>query len=185
MSQDQNVSSAARRYARALFELVSEAGRLEQMHTQMEQLARLVDDPEFGTLLLDPRIESAAKADAILGGFGDQVDPLLAGLIQSLSRRKRLSLLVGIPTAYRNFADEAAGRLRGELESAHMMAENQVVSIEQALSKETGQDVSLHCTVTPELLGGVRVTLAGTRYDGSARGRLDHLSQRLAAVELD
>jgi len=185
MSQDQHVSSAARRYARALFELVSEAGRHDVVSAQMEQLGGLVNDSEFRALLLDPRVESGPKAKAILGGFGEQVDPLLVGLIESLARRKRLSQLVGIPTAYRDFSDEAAGRVRGELESSHLMAENQVVTIEQALSKKTGKEVSLHCTVTPELLGGVRVTLAGTCYDGSARGRLDQLSQRLAAVELD
>jgi F-type H+-transporting ATPase subunit delta len=180
----QHVSSAARRYSRALFELASESGRLGVVSEQIEALGRLADDAEFRSLLPDPRIETASKAKAIVGALGEGVDPLVRGLIESLKRRKRLGLILEIPAGFLEFADEAAGRLRGVLESSTLMEENQVVAIEKSLASQTGKQVSLHCEVLPELLGGVRVTLAGTRYDGSVRGRLDQITQRLAAAEL-
>jgi F-type H+-transporting ATPase subunit delta len=180
----QYVSSAARRYSRALFELALESGRLDVVSTQIEALGRLADDAEFRSLLPDPRIDSLAKANAILGALGDGVDPLVRGLIESLDQRRRLGLILEIPAGFLEFADEAAGRLRGLLESSTLIEEKQVVAIEQALASQTGKQVSLHCEVVPELLGGVRVTLAGTRYDGSVRGRLDQITQRLAAAEL-
>ena len=180
----QHVSSAARRYAKALFELASESGRQDGVFTQIEALGKLAEDAEFRALLPDPRIESGPKAKAVLGALGNEVDPLVRGLIESLERRKRLGLLLEIPAGYIEFADEAAGRLRGVLQSSGMMEENQVVAIEQALSQKTGKQVSLHWEIDSDLLGGVRVTLAGTRYDGSVRGRLDQISQRLAAAEL-
>lgn len=180
----QHVSSAARRYARALFELALESGRQDAVLAQMEALGKLADDAEFAALLPDPRIEAGPKAQAVLSALGDAVDPLVRGLVESLERRKRIDLLLEIPAGYTVFADEAAGRVRGLLQSSSMMEENQVVAIEQALSSKTGKQVSLHCEIDTTLLGGVRVTLAGTRYDGSVRGRLDQISQRLAAAEL-
>lgn len=180
----QHVSSAARRYARALFQLASESGRLESIAAQVEALGVLAQDPEFRSLLPDPRLESSSKATAVLGGFGDGVDDLLKRLIESLRERKRMALLLEIPAAFAGLVDDAAGRMRGVLESSQLIEEAQVVAIERALSSKTGKQVSLHCEVNPDLLGGVRVTLAGTRYDGSVRGRLDQISQRLAAAEI-
>lgn len=180
----QHVSSAARRYARALFELASESGRLDAVTAQMAALGTLAEDAEFRALLTDPRIDAAPKAQAVLGALGADVDPLVRGTIEALERRGRHGLLIDLPAGFAEFADEAAGRLRGLLESSTMMEENQVVMIEQALSKKTGKQVNLHCEVVSDLLGGVRVTLAGTRYDGSVRGRLDQITQRLAAAEI-
>lgn len=181
---NQHVSSAARRYSRALFELASESGRLDVVSAQIEALGRLADDAEFRALLPDPRIDSAPKAAAILGALGNEVDPLVRGLVESLERRRRIGLILEVPAGFLEFADAAAGRLRGVLESSALMEEHQVVAIEKSLANQTGKQVSLHCEVVPELLGGVRVTLAGTRYDGSVRGRLDQITQRLAAAEL-
>lgn len=180
----QHVSSAARRYSRALFELATDSGRLDVVSEQIDALGRLADDAEFRSLLPDPRVDAAPKAKAVLDALGSETDPLVRGLIESLERRKRLGLLLEIPAGFLEFADEAAGRLRGVLESSTMIEETQVVAIEQSLASQTGKQVSLHCEVVPELLGGVRVTLAGTRYDGSVRGRLDQIAQRLAAAEL-
>ena len=86
----QHVSSAARRYAKALFELASESGRQDGVFTQIEALGKLAEDAEFRALLPDPRIESGPKAKAVLGALGNEVDPLVRGLIESLERRKRL-----------------------------------------------------------------------------------------------
>lgn len=180
----QHVSSAARRYARALFELAADSGRMDGVAAQIEALGKLADDAEFCALLPDPRIESAPKAKAVLDALGSEVDPLVRGLIEALERRKRLSLLLEVPAGFTDLADEASGRLRGVLQSSSMIEENQVVAIEQALAARTGKQVDLHCEVVPELLGGVRVTLAGTRYDGSVRGRLDQITRRLAAAEI-
>lgn len=179
-----HVSSAARRYARALFELAGEAGRLDGVQAQMEALGRLAEDAEYRALLGDPRIDSQPKVSAVRQAFPGEPDALVDGLLRTLGRRGRLALLTEIPEAFRALSDEAAGRLRGDLETAQLIQENQVVALEEALSRHTGRQVSLHATVVPELLGGVRVTLAGTRYDGSARGRLDQITQRLAAADL-
>ena len=62
--------------------------------------------------------------------------------------------------------------------------ENGCKKLEAALSASTGKHVSLEARIDESLLGGVRVTLAGTLYDGTARGRLETLRQRLEDVEL-
>jgi F-type H+-transporting ATPase subunit delta len=184
MNQNQHSGPAARRYARALFELARDSGRLEGVQAQVEALQGLAADAEFGALLQDPRLSEKSKANAVGLAFGDQIDPLIKGLLTLLQRRKRMALLAELPAAFLSLADASAGRVRGTLETACELGANELAAIEQSLSQGTGLQVSLETDVIPSLLGGVRVTLAGTCYDGSARGRLDQITKRLATAEL-
>jgi F-type H+-transporting ATPase subunit delta len=184
MTQTQHSSPAARRYARALFELASEKGELGSVHAGMKRLGQLAAEKDFRSLLLDPRITETRKASAIQDFLGSDADGLLNGLLNLLQRRKRTVLLSEIPSAFELLVDEAAGRVRGVVESAQELDDAALAALQSSLSQGTGKEVILDPSVVPELLGGVRVTLAGTRYDGSARGRLDQITKRLAAAEL-
>jgi F-type H+-transporting ATPase subunit delta len=184
MSQSQHSGPAARRYARALFELARESRRLVEVEAQLEALAELATDAEFRLLLQDPRLSDASKANAVGQYFGDTIDPLMKGLLALLQKRKRMALLIELPAAFFSLADASAGRVRGTLQSACELGAPELAAIEQSLSQGTGLQVSLETEVDPSLLGGVRVTLAGTCYDGSARGRLDQITKRLATAEL-
>jgi F-type H+-transporting ATPase subunit delta len=184
MNQSQHSGPAARRYARALFELARESGRLEGVEAQVEALAELAADAEFRLLLQDPRLSDASKANAVGQYFGGAIDPLIKGLLALLHKRKRMALMIELPAAFFSLADASAGRVRGSLESACKLEASELAAIEQSLSHGTGLQVSLETEIVPSLLGGVRVTLAGTCYDGSARGRLDQITKRLATAEL-
>jgi F-type H+-transporting ATPase subunit delta len=184
MTQSQHSSPASRRYARALFELANEKGELQAVQAGVERLGQLADDAEFRALLLDPRLTEQRKASAVQEFLGADGVGTLNGLLALLQRRKRFALLAEIPSAFQDFADAAAGRVRGVVESAQELDGAALSALEQSLSRGTGKEVSLQVKIQPDLLGGVRVTLAGTRYDGSARGRLDQITKRLAAVEL-
>ena len=184
MGQSKHSSPAARRYARALFELAVENGQLEGVQAGVKQLGQLASDAEFQNQLLDPRLSDQRKATAVKGFLGSSADGLLGGLLDLLRRRKRMALLKDIPTAFEYFADAAAGRLRGVVESAQELDGAALSALQTSLSRGTGKEVLLQAQILPDLLGGVRVTLAGTCYDGSARGRLDQITKRLVSAEL-
>ncbi len=184
MTQSQHSSPAARRYARALFELATEKGVLDRVHAGMKRLGQLAAENEFRGLLLDPRLTETRKASAIQEFLGGDAEGPLNGLLDLLQRRKRTALLAEIPAAFELLVDESAGRVRGVVESAQELDDAALAALQSSLSQGTGKEVILEPSVVPELLGGVRVTLAGTRYDGSARGRLDQITKRLAAAEI-
>ncbi|HEX9793779.1 MAG TPA: F0F1 ATP synthase subunit delta, partial [Planctomycetota bacterium] len=98
--------------------------------------------------------------------------------------RKRHGALPAVPQAFRLLLDEHQGRLRGTAESAHDLSDLERETLERALAARTGKQVALEVRTNPELLGGVRVTLDGIRYDGSLRGRLDSARKRLQTADL-
>jgi len=184
MQASKHVSPVARRYGRALFEAALEGGSLQQVQADMELLATVFADAQAAAALSDPRIEQQRKAELLKKAFGESLHATTNSLLGVLERRNRLALLPQVPSAFSALLDEHQGRLRGVLETARPMADEEHQGLERALSAATGKDVHLETKVLEELLGGVRVTLAGTRFDGSARGRLETLRQRLATVEL-
>jgi F-type H+-transporting ATPase subunit delta len=106
-------------------------------------------------------------------------------LLNMLERRNRLAVLTQLPAAFLVLHDEHHGRQRGLLETALPLIEGEKEALEASFSASTGKQVSLEVRQDASLLGGVRVTLAGTRYDGTARARLNAARKRLQEVELN
>ena len=184
MSASEHVGPVARRYARALFEAARDGQALEGVTADMNLLAAVLEDGQAAAGLADPRVDDARKLAMLEKAVGEFLHPLTRNLLGVLARRKRLAVLVALPAVFGALLDEHEGRLRGTLECAREIDAPSWAALEKALSAVTGRKVSLEAHIDQELLGGVRVTLAGTRYDGSARGRLETLRQRLQDVEL-
>ncbi|MDA0666254.1 MAG: ATP synthase F1 subunit delta [Planctomycetota bacterium] len=179
-----HISPAARRYGRALFEVALEQGSLDSVRADLNLLGAVLSDSETSQALADPRIDDRQKRAFLDKAFGEFLHQHTRHLLGVLEERKRLVLLVQIPTAFAELLDVHEGRLRGVLESASPVSDSDRQSVEASLSQKTGLKVSLETSINEDLLGGVRVTLAGTRYDGSVRGHLDRLRQNLENVEL-
>ncbi|TAH38626.1 MAG: ATP synthase F1 subunit delta [Planctomycetota bacterium] len=184
MADKTSVRVTARRYARALFEAARDQGALAQVSADVDRIGQLLSKKELAGWVADPRVDDAQKRALLAQELGAHGHVLTRGLVEVLGRRKRGSALMGLAAAFRELVDRHEGRVRGFVESARPLAEAGKSRLEQALSAATGKQVNLEVRVEPMLLGGVRVTLDGVRYDGSARGRLDQMRRRLAAAEL-
>lgn len=184
MDSATHAGPAARRYARALFEAARDGQALEGVTADMALLGKVLRDSGAATALGDPRVDDARKLQMLQKGLGDALHALTSSLLGVLAQRKRLTVLPELPAAFNLLLDEHEGRLRGTLEVSREIDVGSWAQLEAALSSSTGKHVSLEARIDENLLGGVRVTLAGTRYDGSARGRLETLRQRLEDVEL-
>ncbi len=65
--------------------------------------------------------------------------------------------------------------------SAAALKDAQKKEITQTLERVTGKKIEAKFSLDANLLGGVRVRVGDTIYDGSLRNRLDGLRERLTA----
>ena len=177
-------TAVARRYARAFFQAALGADELEQAFADIEVLTSVVADKQVSAWLLDPRAGESRKRDALLRAMKD-TGRHFVNLLNMLERRNRLAVLTQLPAAFLVLHGEHHGRQRGLLETALPLIEGEKEALEASFSASTGKQVSLEVRQDASLLGGVRVTLAGTRYDGTARARLNAARKRLQEVELN
>jgi len=173
--------AAARRYARALFSLARDDGRIEEVRRELDSLGALLDgNAELSRAILRPLFPSGERRRVLRTlceriGASDTVRRFCSFLID----QRRIIELDAIRAAYAALADEAAGRMRARVVSASPLSEVQRERLRRALAARTGRELELELEVDASLLGGAVATAGGLVFDGSLRTQLEQLRATL------
>ncbi|MBR5428988.1 MAG: ATP synthase F1 subunit delta [Firmicutes bacterium] len=178
------INTIARRYAEALFETARETGEEQLIGEELEQLLRVLKtDRELDLALRSPALPANHRRKLLEDCFEGRLHPYVLNLCSLLWIKGREKLLPAVVTAYRHQLRQQAGLLTAEMTSAVMLTEEQLAPLRQALEKRFGRPVVVELKVDPSLIGGVRVRVGNTVLDGSVRGRLNAMRQRMLAPE--
>ncbi|MBI4508826.1 MAG: ATP synthase F1 subunit delta [Deltaproteobacteria bacterium] len=175
--------SLARRYARAIFDLGTAKGNLEQLARELEglaanysasrELAEALTNPVF------PRSQRRAVLEAVVQRVA--VTPTTRNFVLLLHDRERIQYLPAIARELRVMVDEKAGRVRAQVTGARPVAPEHGAKIRSALEQATGKTVVLETKQDPEILGGIVAQVGDVVYDGSIRTQLELLRERALA----
>ena len=170
---------AARRYARALLTVALEKGDPAELGRELQEAVELLDTyPELRKVLAHPAVSTERQrliASSIFKGASD----LLSRLLQLLVERQRTLLLPDVAHAYATLWNTHRGVVAAEAVTATPLATEQASALATALGRATGKTVELKNAIDPEILGGVLVKMEGRVFDGTVRGRLKSLRQKL------
>jgi len=168
-------------YGKALFTLSEEAGRTENILSEMKTVFSLLsDNPDYIKLLDTPALKKAERLmliDEAFGGF----DEYLINLIKILCEKRCVH---SFPDVYRTFIslyESSRGILHVEAVSAVKLSEAQSKRLIKRISDMTGATIILSNTVDPDILGGIKLRYGNTQLDGSVKTQLDGLAKSLKA----
>jgi F-type H+-transporting ATPase subunit delta len=173
--------AVARRYARALFALAREDGRIEEVRRELDALCELVEGSEdLANAILRPLFPSRERRQVLRAvcerlGASDTLRRFCSFLVD----RRRVVELDAIRAAFAALADEAAGRVRARVVSASPLSEAQRERLRRALAARTGRELELELEVDPSLLGGTVASVGDLVLDGSLRTQLQQLRASL------
>ncbi len=176
--------AVARRYARALADIVLAPDSPlapEQAVGQLLALESLLaESAELRTILLSPAVAPARKR-AVVARLAQPlgISPLVRNFLFVVLDRRRINLFREIRRAFQDLLDEQLGVVRAEVISARELTPAQRARLQHALSAFTGKNVRCEFATEEALLGGVVARVGSTVLDGSIRGRLETLRQRL------
>lgn len=174
-------TAAARRYAKALFQLAREEGRVDAVRAEMKALADAFDaTPELRHVVfrpLHPLAQRKAAVDAVTARLGgsDTVRRFLALLLD----QHRMDTFPEVRAELERLADEAAGRVPAEVITAAELPADQLERLRRALAERTRRDVQLQVRVDPSILGGVVAKVGDLVFDGSIRTQVAQLRANL------
>lgn len=172
------MSLLARRYATALFEVAETRGVTTAVLADLDKLSALFGTSEGRAFLSDPNT-SRSKLEAFLGRAlegGDQVTRNVVGVILE---RRREQVLPALAAELRAMAQSKAGEAVAIVETARPLTEGDQTALREQLARLTGKRIVFEVRDNPDLLGGVRVRVGNTLYDGSLLGELEALQQTL------
>ncbi len=173
--------SVARRYAKALFGLAVESGRVEPWAESLAALASAFRNaPDLAAIVGSP-LHGRDARHAIAEHLAQAVklEPEPANLLRLLADRNRLGRLEDVLRAFGELADAQLGRLRARVTSAVPLEPGLAQALSQRLSELTRATVLLERSVEPGLLGGVVAQVGSVVYDGSVRTQLEDLKRSL------
>jgi F-type H+-transporting ATPase subunit delta len=178
-------AAAARRYARALLEvaLAARDGNAAALRQELDGASALfLGQQELREALTSPAVVVEAKQKIVEKVWAGAA-PLLRRLLGMLAQRNRLELLPDVSRTFAELWNASRGVLPAEAISAVPLTAEQQQEVAKALGRATGRDVELTAAVDPALLGGLLVRMAGQVYDGTVRGRLRALRERLTVAD--
>jgi len=169
---------AAKRYAKALFEVSKEKGMIEETRNQLASVVEALEgDAQIRAFFSHPNIGIQAKMSALKAAVGDKLNPYVMNTLQLLVERGRAAAVSGVYSAYASIADEALGRAHARVVSAFALTPEQQNEIAARFGALSGKQVTVDTVVDPSLLGGIRVRIGDTLYDGSLATRLAELER--------
>jgi len=172
---------AAKRYAKALFELaINDLDTVQKDMNLIEETFKA--SPELEKVLKDPTIGASKKLDIIKGIFGNKISGLSLKLIQLLGKKDRLALLQDISRSFNELYKQNKGIREATVITAVELTDDLKQKIFQKIKELTGSDkIKLTNVVDPSIIGGFILNIDDLRYDASISGKLAKLKSKLLA----
>lgn len=174
------LTTAARPYAKAVFELATEEKSQEQWSDALAALAVIVSDEGMAAAIENPNFDAASLAGLVIDVAGKALDAKAQNLVKLLAENGRMAVVPALKEIYDSLNSESQGSIDATVVSAFELTEKQQKDLSASLTKKLGQDVKLDCSVDESLLGGVIVQAGDLVIDGSLKGRLDKMTSALS-----
>lgn len=176
---------AAKRYAKALFEVAVARDEVEQVERELELVCQaLAATPELAALLRHPLLGAGARDELARAAFGERVSRGMLTLLDLLIEHRRTELLPTMREMYSELSDEHRGIVRAEVQTAVPLTDPQRQRLTDLIRRGFARQVVLTELVRPEILGGGKVRVGDLLLDGSIKTRLEVMREHLKQVRV-
>lgn len=171
--------TVARPYAKAAFQYADEQGALTEWSDMLAFAAAVSQDESVSEYLSNPKVTSAQKAEAFGGLCADKLNAQGKNFVTLLAQNRRLTALPEIAELYEALKSQKEQSVDVEITSAYPLTDEQANKLAAALKQKLGREVNVTTAVEKALLGGVIMRAGDLVIDGSVRGKLAKLADKM------
>ena len=176
-----SLQTIARRYAVALADVVSSRGDAQGVREELSAWEEMMrTNAQLLEVFRHPTIAYEQKqrvANALIERT--RVRPTTANFLRVLLQNHRLADLGEINKYFAQELDRRSGIVTARVTTARTVGTEAQESLRAKLGAMTGSKVRLEFDVDEELIGGVVTRIGSTVYDGSVRGQLQQIKQKM------
>jgi F-type H+-transporting ATPase subunit delta len=178
------MAAVAGRYARAFAEVVAER-KLDpdKAIQELNEVAALVEGSvELRNVFENPSVAHKQKIsllDAIIKKMSGS--KMLRNLVAVLIDQHRIAQIGEIAEEFRKELDERMGIAQAQVKSARELSAKEKKDLERQLGEVTGKTIRATYAEEAGLLGGAVVRVGSVIYDGSVRGQLQRIKEKLVS----
>lgn len=175
----------ARRYAKALFAVGKEDGKLDDYSGALQGLAGIyAADSGLADALTNPLYPLDVREkvmEGVVASIG--VDKVMSNFLNLLVEKKRADVLPDIAEEFQIMVDEEKNVSHGTVVSAVELSKELQAKVQATLEKLTGKKVELSASVDASIIGGVIAKVGDLELDGSIRTQLAGLKDSIKGRE--
>lgn len=166
-------------YARSLFEVAQEQGKLDVVREELGQITEaLEENAELRLFFYSPYFSTDEKRDGLRRTVTD-ADPVVMNVLDILVENHRLPVLPRMRREYERRWREANNLLPVTVTSAVELDDAVIERIGDEIGRQTGRTVELTREVDPSIVGGFVVRVGNAILDASIKNRLDNLRKQI------
>lgn len=173
----------ARRYAAALADVTVQRGEAEEVRRELSAWESMMQENEqLLEVFSNPTIPQEQKRGVLKALIArTQVRSTTANFLQVLLQNHRLTDLSEINRRFASELDQRSNVVSAHITTARPVAEQARDALHTRLVQLTSSDVRLQFATDEELIGGVMTRIGSTIYDGSVRGQLQQIKEKLTS----
>jgi F-type H+-transporting ATPase subunit delta len=173
--------AVAGRYARALADVVEPQGDYRAVERELADFAAAYRaSPELREVFETPAVALDGKIkvlDAILARMG--ASRPASNFLRVLVSHFRLPLLDEIREAFAKIVNDRMGIVEVNVYSASALSQEARQTLRSQFERVTRKQVEMDFQLRENLLGGILAQIRSTVYDGTVRGQLDRIREKL------
>lgn len=173
-------TTAARPYAKAVYDLARESNDLDSWGDALANLANVINDATMSEMLSNPDMGKQQKGELVIKVMGDNLNDKQQNLVKLMAENNRLALMNDVLEQFEVARAKAENKIEAEVVSAFELSAEQTDELINTLKNKLGSDVTLTTTIDESLIGGVIIKAGDTIIDASMKSQLDSLALSLA-----
>jgi F-type H+-transporting ATPase subunit delta len=176
-----SVTTVANRYARALADVITQRGEMNEVVADLNNFAGLMAGHEQLRDVFASPVISIERKRAVLGELLARLSlrPTSNNFLQLLLANSRLHNLDQILRTLSRELDLRTNIVSAEVTTAREIGEQEKTMLRDKLRAASGKDVRLRFRTDPQIIGGVVTRIGSLVYDGSIKNQLAQMKQRL------
>ena len=175
-----NKTTVARRYAKALFDLLDKP-QIDSARQGLSVLCQALDESTTLKHICASPVFTMDEKYHVLTALSDRAGAPapVKDFLRQLLKKNRLGVLTEITQAFGELADDQEGKQQIFVTTAQSLSPEEQAWLQAQLGALIPQQVELIVQSNPSLLAGLQIRIGSTVYDSSVRGQLDNMRSLL------
>lgn len=167
-------------YARSLFQVAKEQGKIDLIKEQIDQFSQaLNENRDFSIYFFSPYFSTEEKKNG-LGTCLDGADKSFLNFLELLIENHRVPAIHRIRDRYQKLWEEENKLLSVEVTSAVQLDPQVIGKLGEQIGNHTGRKVDIKTGVDEAIIGGIVLRVGNSILDASIKNRLEKFKQQVA-----
>ena len=185
MSETASISmGVASRYAKAIFDLVVVSKEVAKLETDVENLARALNDSQDLRDLTSSPIYTRDEQKGAIVAIGNKMNLLvnLTNTLALMASKRRLFVMDSFLRQLKFLIAEHKGEMTADVVTAKSLTKAQSEKIAKAIKDRVGKEIKINASIDESIIGGIVIKVGSKMIDTSIRSKLNSLQTVMKEV---